>query len=343
MFQCGYTEGQAVDQDRPSWRTDELRPLAWAAWYPAPPNTETAEHRLGAPGRKIFTLGAVARDSEPDRTLDRWPVVVLSHGTGGTAEGLGWLGVRLARRGFLCIGVSHHGNTALETFLPEGFLCWWERARDLTVILDQLDTAGPLAERLDPGNVFAAGFSLGGYTVLSLAGAITEMSRFQDWLATQDDNTSGPREFPDLADHIPELLADSETFRNSLDRQSRSYRDPRIRAVAAFAPAPPVRAFDPSSVAEIGIPVSIMTGGEDIEAPFDQCTLWLQQQNPQFAVECLKPHVGHYVFLPEATARGLEVEPLLCRDGPGVDRRAIHDRAADMAEALFRGAFNTEA
>ncbi len=174
MFQCGYTDGRAVDPDRPSWREDAPRPLAWAAWYPAAPETETAEHLLGAPGRKIFTLGDVARDGDPDRTLDRWPVVVLSHGTGGTAEGLGWMGVRLARRGFICIGVSHHGNTALERYLPEGFLCWWERARDLTVILDLLETKSPLAGRLDFSCVFAAGFSLGGCTVLSLAGAITK-------------------------------------------------------------------------------------------------------------------------------------------------------------------------
>ncbi len=336
MNECGYTEGLTVDRDRPSWRDGVPRPLAWAAWYPVASGTETAKHLIGAPGRKIFTLGKVARDGEPDRTLDRWPVVLLSHGTGGTAQGLGWLGVRLARRGFICIGVSHHGNTAFEPYLPEGFLCWWERARDLTVILDLIDNDGPLAARLDLERVFAAGFSLGGYTVLSLAGAIMELSRFQDWLETQDKSTSGPREFPDLADHIPDLIAGSETFRASLDRQSRSYRDPRLRAVAAFAPAPPVRAFDPASVTEIGIPVSIMTGGDDIEAPYDQCTLWLQRQNPDFAIECLKPHVGHYVFLPEATARGLDAEPLLCRDRPGVDRRAIHDRAAQMAESLFR-------
>lgn len=63
------------------------------------------------------------------------------------------------------IGVDHHGNTALEPYRAESFLCWWERPRDLTLALDHLGETGPFARRLDLDHVGAAGFSLGGHTV----------------------------------------------------------------------------------------------------------------------------------------------------------------------------------
>ena len=47
---------------------------------------------------------------------------------------------------------------------------------------------------------------------------------------------------------------------------------------------------------------------------------------------CSGPDVGHYVFLPEATDTGKTLEPDLCRDPDGVDRRAIHRDAAAAVE-----------
>ena len=336
MYQAGYAEGSAVDHDRRSWRTNEPRPLAWAAWYPVASDAIVTERLLGDPGKEIFSMGRVALNAPLSSAREKWPVVLLSHGTGGTAQGLGWLGRRLASKGFICIGVSHHGNTAIEPYVPEGFLCWWERARDLTIIVDLLDKESILAGRLDMKNVFASGFSLGGYTALSLAGAITSLPLFQAWLRSDEIEYSGPLEFPDLADHVPKLKASSEKFRASLDVQSDSYRDDRVKAIMVFAPPPPVRAFKPRSIAEISIPVTMMVGQSDHEAPHEQCAFWVREQNAGFGVELLGTNVGHYVFLNEATELGRELEPTLCRDEAGVDRQAIHEHGASATETLFR-------
>lgn len=281
-------------------------------------------------------MGLVAECSDINPQQDRWPIVLLSHGTGGSAQGLSWLGTYLATKGFISIGVSHHGNTAIEPYLPEGFLCWWERANDLTATLDWLAVNGPFAGRLDLTNVFAAGFSLGGYTVLTLAGAITNLQRFEEWRSTNGQGTGGPREFPDLADHVSRLTAQSEQFRQSMDRHSRSYDDRRIKAIMAFAPAPPVRAFEPDSLSDISIPIKIIVGRNDVEAPHDECALWLQQQNPAFDVLLLGQDVGHYVFLPEATDIGKTLEPSVCLDPSGVNRLSIHRSSAEAAETFFR-------
>ena len=288
-------------------------------------------------------MGAVAPQATLSDAVSRWPLVLLSHGTGGTAQQMGWLGSRLARRGFVCIAVSHHGNTAIEPYLPEGFLCWWERARDLSAVTDFLDEESRFMNRLDLGNVFASGFSLGGYTVLALAGAITSLTRFEEWLAAEGGHATGPREFPNLADHAPELLARSEPFQASQCRHSHTYHDCRLRAVTVLAPAPPVRSFLPDSLAGIDIPVSILVGQADTEAPHDRCAVWLVDKNPSFKLTLLGEEVGHYVFLCESTTYGKQTEPEVCVDRESVDRSSIHDRAAEMTAALFRESMTTAA
>lgn len=332
----GFTTGLLHDALRTDWDGIGPRPISWAAWYPTSPDAAEAPMRGGGPGEPWFDMGAVARDAPlapPGRTL---PVVVVSHGTGGTAVSLGWLARRLAANGFLVLAADHHGNTAIEPYRAEGFLCWWERARDLSVLLDVLPAEARFAGRLDTERVFAVGFSLGCHTALSLLGAITDMDRFRQWAEQAGGPLSrGPREFPNLSDHFPKLLAESRPLQASWARRSASYRDPRLRAALLLAPAPPVRAFTDDSLAAVERPVYMMVGDADGEAPSQVGAEWLAMRLPMVDLQRLGPSVGHFVFLPESTAAGRRDRPDLCVDAPGVDRRAVHDGAATAAMRLF--------
>ncbi len=331
----GYVDGLAFDAERPAWRGGDQRPLKWSAWYPAHADAEVKETFAGPPGAELFHTGWLSTGAPLSEVKAAWPVVLLSHGTGGTADGLSWLGNRLARRGFIAIGVSHHGNTAIEPYLPEGFACWWERARDLSVVLDVIANDDWFKGRMDMANVFAAGFSLGAYTVLALAGAISDMALFEAHHAKVAGALSGPREFPDLAEQIPQLFEQSESFRQSMARHGQSYLDARVRALVLLAPAPPVWAFTPASLAAIQVPVTILATKGDTEAPYDTCALWLHDINPAFDLETLDARHGHYVFLCEATDLGRAQMPDITIDHDGVDRAAVHDRAATMAVQHF--------
>lgn len=279
-------------------------------------------------------MGAVAENAPISSVRDRWPVVLISHGTGGAADMMGWLGIALAKQGYIALAVSHHGNTAIEPYLPEGFVCWWERASDLTSLLDYHAKVGPMANLIDPDNIYAAGFSLGGYTVLAVAGAKTNLEQFEAWQMLAG-KSSGPREFPKLAKTTPDLLRTSQVFRESMARHGETYCDPRIRAVFVIAPAPPVRSFEAASLKGIRIPVGLIVGYGDTEAPAQDCSCWLQEQNNSFQLHLLDRHVGHYVFLPESTAIGKQLEPDLCCDNPFVDRSAIHRHVATLVHKHF--------
>ena len=328
-FKVGFREGLIHDQARRNWSGDGPRPIRWSAWYPT--NAAAIEQPVAIPpANPLFVMGAVAREADLDDHLRCFPVILLSHGTGGTASSLGWLAQRLASAGYVVLGVDHHGNTASEPYRVEGFLCWWERARDLSLLLDVLAEAGPFASRLDLMQVACVGFSLGGYTVLSMLGAITDMTLFREW-ARRSALGRGPRELPDLPESIEPLLQESAVFRASWDRRSASHLDRRLRTAVVLAPAPPVRAFTPGSLAALTAPVTIMVGEADQEAPAEPCSVWLHRLLRSSSLHLLGRDVGHYTLLCAGTEHGRTLEPHLWVDAPGVDRSAVDEMATRIS------------
>lgn len=324
MAICGYRTGVISDISRPNWQNNSERPIAWSAWYPTD-DVENGEETSG----QFFELGNVALDGALTAKR-KLPVVLLSHGTGGTAESLGWLARSLACRGYVVLGANHHGNTGLEPYLAEGFLCWWERATDLSVLLSSLGASGFFANRLDFDQVSAVGFSLGGYTVMALAGARTSLEEFDSWRSANGITEGGPKEFPDAADSVPTLMETSDAFRLSWTEHGQDYTDKRIRSVVAIAPAPPVRSFVPQSVAELQLPVTILTGGADSEAPSEHCADWLVSQNDRFRRYDLGNQVGHYTFIDFPSDKSLTGKADIFSDHGSVDRKKVHEQAAEI-------------
>lgn len=334
MAICGYRTGVVWDASRSNWHNTSDRPIAWSAWYPAK-DIENGEQ----PSAQFFEPGDVIWDA-PLVTKDRLPVILLSHGTGGTAESLGWLARALASEGYVVLGANHHGNTGLEPYLAEGFLCWWERASDLSILLSEIGAKGFFADRLDFDQVSAVGFSLGGYTVMALSGARTSLEAFDAWRKANKITTGGPIEFPDAADNISTLMETSDAFRVSWARHQEDYNDARIKSVVAIAPAPPIRSFLPHSVAEIQLPVVILTGGADCEAPSEHCANWLVSQNSRFQHHDLGEHVGHYTFLDFPSDKSLVGKTDIFSDHQSVDRSKVHKQAIEIAKQSLTKAEN---
>jgi predicted dienelactone hydrolase len=121
-----------ADTARRSWTGPEDRPLATAVWYPAAPGSREAEWRVG-----IFNAGWNARKAALSAATAKRPLIVLSHGTGGGAAGMAWLAETLASNGYIVAAVNHHGNTAAEpSYQLQGFMLWWDRARDISTHLE---------------------------------------------------------------------------------------------------------------------------------------------------------------------------------------------------------------
>jgi predicted dienelactone hydrolase len=150
----------------------------------------------------------------------------------------------------------------------------------------------------------------------------------------------GPVEFPDVAERVPELMASSEVFRQSWDRQGEDFTDGRIKAIAAIAPAPTVRAFVASSLESITLPVAMITGGADKEAPKTQCADWLAELNPSFVNHDAGSLVRHYTFLGLPSDPGKGRQNPIFKDHATVDRSQIQSDTAKRITSHFGFALN---
>lgn len=335
-FNVGVATRAFVPAEPYEWRSDKKHALATMIWYPADPSAEGKPQLLGPPGTPLFDGGQAAADAALAPKPAKFPFIVLSHGTGGTSGDLAWLGTRLARAGYIAAAVNHPGNNAIDGYTVPGFTLWWERARDLSAAIDGMLADPTFMTRLDAERIGAAGFSLGGYTMIAIAGGVTSLTHFREFCASPqaDGMCVSPPEFGDLRAKAEVLGASDEAFRAALATDSRSYRDERVRAVFAMAPALGP-AFLPESLERIDIPVAIVAGAADAIVPVGSSARSYAAHIPHAELTIFPGDVGHYVFRVDCTEAGRATLPMLCIDAPRVDRDAIHAQTEDIAEAFF--------
>lgn len=321
-----------------NWRGAQTHALATSIWYPA--EASAAEQPVQIPGLTIFVLWNAAQNANLPAQPAKFPLILLSHGTGGTAISIGWFAATLARRGYIVAGVNHPGNNAAETYTVEGFSEWWERARDLSVVLDNLLKDPTFGPRIDERRIGAAGFSLGGYTMIEIAGGITDPKMFMDFCASPkaDAICKSPPEFPTLVEDFKKLMASNpEPFQHASD----SYRDARVRAVFAMAPALGP-AFRKESLEKISIPVEIVAGASDTNVPIASSAKYFAANIPHAKLHVFPGGASHYTFIETCTEQGRDRNPIVCGDAPGVNRDAIHAQTVDLAAEFFNAHFEVK-
>jgi predicted dienelactone hydrolase len=336
VYRVGMMTRAFVPTGTYDWRSDANHVLATLIWYPARPDAPEHRQLFGPPGQSLLDGGRVAGGAALSPVPAKAPLIVLSHGTGGTGAALAWLGTALAAHGYIVAAVNHPGNNAVDGYTVPGFTLWWLRARDLSAVIDGMLADPTFGPRIDRNRIGAAGFSLGGYTVIAIAGGITSLVHFRDFCAEhQADRTClPPPEFPEILTEVEALAKHDPAYRVARAEAGRSYRDPRVRAVFAMAPALGP-AFLPSSLAHIDIPFAIVAGAADEIMPVQSNAQSLAAAIPHAELTILPGSVGHYVFTDNCTAAARTTHAGLCVDAPGVDRTAIHRQTARLAETFF--------
>lgn len=336
MYKVGKKTLQLEDADRPNWAESGCRPLITEVWYPASDDSHTEPFLFGSPEPR-FQFDSIGEGAELKHQSEKFPLIVLSHGTGGSALGMGWLAQYLASHGYIAAAVNHHGNNAIEPYLAHGFYLGWERATDLTAVIDKLlSEVDQFRNKIDPNRIGTAGFSLGGYTSIMLAGGRCDLDQFDAFCVSdeRDGICDGPIEFPVGTVDIDALAENDQYFRESLQRHKQSYRDTRVKAAFAVAPALGM-AFTEASLAEVNIPVRIIVTEIDNHVPPKTNAHRLAELIPGAILDVLVGQADHYVFLCEPTAAGKRLEPVICVDHPSVNRRKIHQIVAQKAVIFF--------
>lgn len=323
------------DPARPAWNGGASRPLQTMIWYPTHEGVRTTAHSIA-----IFRTGryALQRD-DPLVAHGSHPLVVVSHGTGGAAASIAWLCQRLATAGFVAAAVNHHGSTAAEAgglTLP-GALLWWERATDISRVLDRLLADPVFGDRIDSSRISVAGFSIGAYSALAAAGARLQIDRWRPYCAGNP-GSSLCRVPPEARFHIDEVwsfLDNDPVALESFTRADLDYRDPRVRAIAAIAPVA-VPLLDEDSLSTMTVPVRVFGATEDDQSILETDVRPLDRLLRHSELTIIDG-ASHYTFLSEGTLFGHLVARRFVRDPRGVSRHGIHDLVAAETAALMAG------
>ena len=154
------------------------RALVVDIWYPAQatpgavPETYQASLPPEQPGAAIaFTVpGLAVRDAKPDGRGHA--LVVVSHGRRNADIALSWLTENLASKGYVVAAIRHDDPAVLDAFgAYAGFLY---RPLDLAFVTRTLQRTLAAEGLVDPARTALIGYSMGGFGVLTSAGATVD-------------------------------------------------------------------------------------------------------------------------------------------------------------------------
>ncbi|MEM0898736.1 MAG: hypothetical protein AAGI92_02160 [Pseudomonadota bacterium] len=294
-----------------------------AVWYP----TASSELPSLYGSNPVFE-GVEAQENAP-LVEGSHPIVLLSHGMGGTDRSLAWLGAAFAKRGAITIAVNHPNSTWGDFDMSEG-VKHWTRALDMSASFDAVLDRAEFARSIDLDRVMAAGFSFGGWTALSLGGAKGSHSGFIEACETHTEMEACGLLMSDRV----KLQSQDPTLWNA------SYADERVKFVVAIDPGF-VWGLENENVADVVSATTLIGFGSEADrmlaTNFDESGLASLRED--WTIERFDP-AYHFSAMPICTSKGeaiLEAEndDPVCTDPVGSDRAAIHARIVDLiAEQL---------
>jgi len=289
-------------------------------WYPG---TGGEARRFGAsrirPGYLAATNGTVSLSSQA-------PLIVLNHGSGGSAESTAWLATKLANAGALVIAADHPASSGGN---PEraSIMEVWTQPGDVSQIIDQF-LLSDWRNYIDTDRIAVVGFSLGGTTAMSLAGMRLQFEQFPLFCETHDDGACRAfrQHFASIDDRF-------------LARANADLSESRIRAAVAIAPAF-VETATTDSLSSLQVPVLVVAGELDQQLPPETHARPFRQFLPGHSRYLEVSGAQHFSFLPICGDDAIEVlaeteEEFVCQEFGDKSRAEIHQETFTAIEEFL--------
>ncbi len=290
-------------------------PLNVAVWYPA--IEEGKRETVGE--NAAFFGGEVIRNAAP--VMGTHPLIVISHGFNGNWRNLSWLAAAMADQGYIVAAVDHPGTTTFNQN-PADARKLWRRPRDISRVIDFIVQSSHLSGSVDNARIAAIGHSLGGWTVMSLAGARFDPSLFQN--NCQHHSLRGDCK-------LTSRLGIDEVSTQTL--LSSDYRDSRIKAVVSLD-AGLIPGFTAASLSKINIPILILaaSNGKPGELPASQESAYIAEKMRtslrQYHVIKGATHFSFMQLCKSGAEKLIDEESpgdgIVCQDTRGTSRSELH-------------------
>jgi predicted dienelactone hydrolase len=295
---AGFERVTVPDPDGPA--------LEAGIWYPS--EAPASPQSLGLHRQTVAIGGPVA-----GRGL---PLIVMSHGSGGSFEGHYDTALALAEAGFVVAAVTHTGDNYRD---QSGFTRIENRPRHVKALVDYMLASWPRRDLLDPARVGIFGFSAGGFTALVAIGGAPDMTRVAPYCAAHPDEWACRK---------------AKEYRAGVPAAPAAFaHDPRIAAAVIAAPAIGY-SFTPEGLAGIKAPIQLWRGDSDEILPHPSHAQNVYDGLPTKPEYHVVPNAGHFVFLAPCTAALEGIAPDICRDRAGFDRANFH-REFNLAVVAF--------
>jgi predicted dienelactone hydrolase len=301
------------------------RPVKVEVWYPTYENDSTFERTTDLP----FILNPTIRNA--NFIQQSFPLVFLSHGTGGNRFSLAWLAIALAKCGYIIVAPDHWGNT-FDNKIPEYFVRYWERPMDISFLITHILADKTVGQYINKDKIGIVGFSFGGYTSLALAGADIDCNL----LKKNSDTPNGEKEF-----NIPELGDLRKLIKQiSCNNIQKTFKDIRIKAFVALSPALGLGFNSTEQTKNIDSPVLIFGTENDQIAPIKTNAEFYSKLISGSDFILLEGKVGHYIFLNEAAENLKKEAKKYYIDDKTVNRQDIHEKVEDKIIKFFQKSLN---
>ena len=240
------------------------------------------------------------------------PLVVVSHGTGGSALGHHDTDEALADAGFIVAAINHPGDNFRDLSRQQHLSAFATRPVDLRRLVDFMLKTWPGHAKIDAGRVGVFGFSRGGYTGLVAARRVPDFSLRAGMCA----GSTSPM---------------CEDYRRG--ELPPPARDPRVKAAVIVDP---FSVFDAKGLKDVTLPMQLWSSeyGGDGVAP--ESVAALRHDLPVAPDWHVATGAAHFAFLAPCSPAMADALPELCRDKPGFDRVAFHARFDAEVVAFFK-------
>ncbi len=282
-------------------------------WYPAVPGGKS----VTVGGNGVFYGTPAGRDAP--RKDGRFPMIVISHGSGGNAGQFGWIASELAQAGYVVVLPNHPGTTTGNASAKAAVRVW-ERPADVSAVLDEITANAGVYPYISADRISILGFSAGGYTAMATSGARVDPALLQSFC---DDSDHGMSDCAFLAHFGIDLHA------FDLTPAAQDLRDPRIKTALIIDPGI-VETLTVESLEQIDIPMLIINLGDEDKIPVGVHARNAADAIPN-ATYLIINDATHFSFLARCKPKGAqilinegELDPL-CDDAGGRARSDIHD------------------
>ncbi len=270
-------------------------PVEVDVWYPT--SGVAGVRPIGPFLEAVATDGPVAGN--------RLPLIVISHGNGGSSTSHVDTAMALARAGFVVAALTHTGDNYRD---HSRAIDMANRPRQLKLLVDYVLNAWPEHGRIDPAKIGAFGFSSGGFTVLVAAGGEPNLAAMAAHCRAHPANYDCQ-----LTAKTPPAPAAKPVW----------IHDVRLKAVVSAAPALGFT-FGRSGLAGVVAPVQLWRAADDHILPNPDYAEAVRENLPTPPDYHVVPNADHYDFLAPCSEILQKAAPEICSSEPGFDRAAFH-------------------